>query len=118
MPAPSKAKYRGTALLRRFVGSALLGAALIGGSLLAGTLGYRYFEGLAWIDAFSSAAMMLSGMGSLAPPQTPGGKRFVSLYALYSGLAVVAITGITFAPLIHGFLYRLHLDAKEDRDDA
>ncbi|MFO7639780.1 MAG: hypothetical protein R6X17_00475, partial [Candidatus Competibacteraceae bacterium] len=88
MPASPKAKHRGAALLRRFVGSALLGAALIGGSLLGGTLGYRYFEGLSWIDPFSSAAMMLSGMGSLAPPQTPGGKRFVSGYALYSGLAV------------------------------
>ena len=118
MPASPKANVRGAALLRRFVGSALLGAALIGGSLLGGTLGYRYFEGLAWIDAFSSAAMMLSGMGSLAPPQTPGGKRFVSGYALYSGLAVVVITGITFAPLVHAFLYRLHLEAKADRDDA
>jgi hypothetical protein len=118
MPASPKAKHRGAALLRRFAGCALLGAVLIGVSLLAGMLGYRYFEGLSWIDAFSSAAMMLSGMGSLAPPQTPGGKLFVSLYALYSGLAVVVITGITFAPLVHAFLYRLHLDAKEDRDDA
>jgi hypothetical protein len=56
MPAPPTAKNRGPALLRRFVGSALLGAALIGVSLLGGTLGYRYFEGLSWIDAFRSAA--------------------------------------------------------------
>lgn len=40
------------------------------------------------------------------------------LYALYSGLAVVPITGIAFAPPIHAFLYRLHLEAKADRDDA
>lgn len=62
--------------------------------------------------------MILSGTGPLAQPQTAGGNMVVGLYALYSGLAVVPITGTTFAPLIHAFLYRLHLEAKADRDDA
>jgi hypothetical protein len=90
-------------LLRRFARSALLGAVLIAVSLLVGMAGYHYFEALPWLDAFSNAAMILSGMGPLAQPLTPSGKVFAGLYALYSGLAVVLITGITFAPLIHAF---------------
>ncbi len=43
---------------------------------------------------------------------------FAGLYALYSGLAVVLITGITFAPLVHAFLYRLHLETKDDEPEA
>jgi hypothetical protein len=39
----------------------LLGAALIALSLLAGMAGYHTFEGLPWLDAFSNAAMILSG---------------------------------------------------------
>ncbi len=57
-------------MLRRFARSVLLGAALIAGSLLAGMAGYHYLEGLPWLDAFSNAAMILSGMGPLAQPQT------------------------------------------------
>ena len=116
--ATPKPDVRWAALLRRFARSTLLGAALIAGSLLAGMAGYHYFEGLPWLDAFSNAAMILSGMGPLAPPQTPGGKVFAGLYALYSGLAVVLITGITFAPLVHAFLYRLHLETKDDEPDS
>jgi hypothetical protein len=119
MPKPgSKPAVRRATLLRRFARSVLLGAALIALSLLAGMAGYHYFEGLPWLDAFSNAAMILSGMGPLAQPQTPGGKVFAGLYALYSGLAVVLITGITFAPLIHAFLYRLHLETKDDEPEA
>ena len=109
MPEPTaKPDVRWMALLRRFARSALLG----------GMAGYHYFEALPWLDAFSNAAMILSGMGPLAQPQTPGGKVFAGLYALYSGLAVVLITGITFAPLVHAFLYRLHLETQDGEDDG
>jgi len=119
MPKPgSKPAVQRATLLRRFARSALLGAALIAFSLLAGMAGYHYLEGLPWLDAFDNAAMILSGMGPLAQPQTPGGKVFAGLYALYSGLAVVLITGITFAPLVHAFLYRLHLETKDDEPEA
>jgi hypothetical protein len=114
----SKPTIRLTVLLQRFARSALLGAVLILFSLGAGMAGYHTFEGLPWLDAFSNAAMILSGMGPLAPPHTPGGKVFAGLYALYSGLAVVLITDITFAPPVHAFLYRLHLETKDDEPEA
>jgi hypothetical protein len=54
--------------------------------------------------------MILSGMGPLAQLQTRAGKLFAGLYALYSGLAVVMIAGIIFAPVVHRFLPRIHLE--------
>ena len=101
-----------SAFLRRFLLSSLLGGLLISVSLTIGTLGYRYFEHLSWLDAFANAAMILSGMGPLTQLTTDGGKIFVSFFALYSGLAVVLITGITFAPVIHRVLHKFHCDMK------
>lgn len=96
--------------LKRLTFSFSLGMLLIATSLLAGMSGYHFFEKLSWIDSFANAAMILSGMGPLAQPVTTGGKIFAGIYALYSGLAVVMIAGITFAPVVHRFLHRLHAD--------
>lgn len=100
--------------LRRLVASTALGLAVVGVSLAAGMAGYHGFEGLPWLDAFVNAAMILSGMGPLMQPATPGGKLFAGLYALYSGLAVIFIAGIMFAPIVHRFMHRFHLEQGED----
>ncbi len=75
-------------------------------------LGYRYFEGMEWIDAFANASMILSGMGPLTPLQTSNGKLFAGLYALYSGLALILATGILLAPVVHRLLHQFHLEEK------
>jgi hypothetical protein len=97
----------------RLARSLAIGLALVGLSLVVGIVGYRRLLGLSWIDAFVNAAMILSGMGPLASPQTVGAKLFAGLYALYSGLAVLAIAGIIFAPVLHRFLHYLHADPDE-----
>ena len=79
--------------------------------MLAGMAGYRYFEGMDWIDAFANASMILSGMGPLTPLQTAGGKLFAGFYALYSGLALIMATGILLAPVVHRLLHRFHVEA-------
>jgi hypothetical protein len=84
--------------------------ALIGVSLLGGMAGYRFLEGMTWIDAFANASMILSGMGPLGTLQTWEGKLFAGLYALYSGLALVAAIGIVIAPVVHRMLHRFHLE--------
>ena len=96
--------------LLRLARSFAIGFALVGISLLVGIVGYRRLFGLSWIDAFVNASMILSGMGPLASPPTVGAKLFAGLYALYSGLAVLAIAGIIFAPVLHRFLHYLHAD--------
>jgi hypothetical protein len=79
-------------------------------SLGLGMTGYHVFEKLPWIDAFLNASMILSGMGPVAPIQTDAGKIFAGCYALFSGLTLVAILGIIFAPVVHRFLHKFHLE--------
>ena len=100
------------AFVRRMARSVAAAGLLIGPSLLAGMAGYRFFEGMPWIDAFANAAMILSGMGPLAPLQTFGGKLFAGCYALYSGLALIVATGIVLAPVVHRLMHRFHWDQK------
>jgi hypothetical protein len=95
---------------RRIVRNAGLGAVVIAVSLGLGMIGYHTFENLPWIDAFLNASMILSGMGPVASLQTDGGKIFAGCYAIYSGLALIAILGIIFAPVIHRFLHKFHLE--------
>jgi len=83
---------------------------LAAGSLLLGMSGYVYFEALGWRDAFLNAAMLLGGMGPVEAPQTPGGKVFAGLYALYAGLVFLVVAGIIFAPVVHRLLHKFHWD--------
>jgi hypothetical protein len=100
-----------TRLARHFLASVLF----VGVSLFGGMAGYRYFEGMSWIDAYANAAMILSGMGPLTPLETWGGKLFAGTYALYSGLAVIVAMSIILGPVIHRMLHRFHLESgKED----
>jgi hypothetical protein len=97
----------------RLAGSLAVGLVLVAISLGVGMIGYRQLMRLSWMDAFVNAAMILSGMGPLAAPETASAKLFAGLYALYSGLAVLAIAGIAFAPVVHRFLHVLHADPDE-----
>jgi hypothetical protein len=90
-------------------------SALVGVSLFGGICGYHYLEGMGWLDAFASAAMILSGMGPLEPLRTPGGKVFAGLYALYSGLALIVATGILVAPVVHRMLHSFHVGEDDER---
>jgi hypothetical protein len=104
-----------SAFLKRMAGSLGASAFLIGMSLLGGMIGYHYFEGMAWIDAFANASMILSGMGPLAPIQTWSGKLFAGLYALYSGLVLILAAGIVFAPVVHRVLHRFHVETEKEK---
>jgi hypothetical protein len=99
--------------VRRVIISFSFGIVIVLLSLAVGMAGYHIFEQLSWIDSFANASMLLSGMGPLEQPQTVAGKIFAGIYALYSGLAVILIAGITFAPIVHRFLHKFHLESKE-----
>ncbi len=92
----------------RVVRHFIAGALLVFVSLGAGMWGYEHFEALAWRDAFLESAMLLGGMGPVHSPQTPNGKLFAGLYALYAGLVFLAFVGIVFAPIVHRLLHRFH----------
>jgi hypothetical protein len=93
----------------QFGANIAVAVALVGFSLGIGMLGYHHFAGMAWIDAFANAAMMITSMGPLDPlPDNPA-RIFGACYALYSGFALAATTGLIIAPLVHSFVDRLHV---------
>lgn len=99
---------------RRLLKSGSFGLMMVLISLAVGMAGYAFFERLGFLDSFLNAAMILSGMGPIHNPATPGGKIFAGFYALYSGFAVIVIAAITFAPVVHRVLHRFHLETSED----
>ena len=101
----------------RMMRASLLGFGLIVFSLAIGMAGYGFFfPKLDRADAFVNAAMILSGMGPLANPETTGAKIFSGCYAIYSGLMLVMSAGVVFAPLVHRFLHKLHADEDDIRE--
>ena len=95
--------------VRRLMWNGMIGLLLLAFSLGTGMLGYHFLEGLSWIDSLLNASMILGGMGPVAPLQTTAGKLFASLYALYSGVILLASVGILVTPIFHRFLHRFHL---------
>ena len=103
-----------SAFLWRLVYHIVIAFGLVGGSLAIGVLGYHGFEGLSWIDALVNASMLLGGMGPVDALHTTAGKLFAAFYALYSGIVFLVAMSIVFAPVIHRFLHRFHLEAEPD----
>ena len=94
----------------RLARSTTVGFVLVLFSLSIGMLGYHALGGLPWIDAFLDAAMILSGMGPVAPLQGNAIKLFAGCYAIYCGIALIGTTGVILAPVIHRGLHKFHLE--------
>jgi hypothetical protein len=101
-------------VVRRMVGSICFGILLVALALGVGMLGYHGLEAkMTWIDAFLNASMILSGMGPVTTLTSDSAKLFAGLYALFSGLAFIAIMAVIFAPIIQRFLHKAHLDMND-----
>ena len=85
-------------------------ALVVGLSLAIGTVGYHFAASLTWLDALLNAVMILTGMGPVAPLQSPAAKLFAIAYALYAGIVFLAVTGTMFAPVLHRLLHWLYRD--------
>lgn len=88
----------------------MFGLLIVTLALIIGMWGYHHFENMPWVDAFANASMILSGMGQLTPLLTSTGKIFAGFYALFSGLVFMLVIGIVFAPILHRFLHKFHLE--------
>lgn len=106
-----------SAFIARIMSSAGIALGLVIVSLAIGAFGYHETVGLPWIDAILNAAMILTGMGPVNQISTTSGKLFATLYALYSGVAFLTMAAILFAPLVHRFFHKFHLDV-EDEDKS
>jgi hypothetical protein len=96
--------------IRRITSHVLLALTVVAVSLAIGVLGYRFIAGLTWIDALMNAAMILGGMGPVNELSTNSGKLFATFYALYAGVAFLAIAAVLIAPFAHRLLHSLHLE--------
>lgn len=99
-----------TVFLRRFLAHLAVAIGLLAGSLVLGMTGYVHFEDLSGMDAFLNSAMLLGGMGPVNPPQTPAGKLFAGLYALYAGLVFIVTAALVVTPVLHRVLHHFHWD--------
>jgi len=99
----------------RLAANLLFVLVLIALSLFAGMAGYHYYEGMSWLDAFLNASMILGGMGPVNELHTAGGKSFAGAYALYSGLLLIAASGVLLAPVLHRVIHDMH--AADDDDE-
>ena len=95
---------------RRQVAHTSIALALLFASLGVGMWGSEHFEHLHWRAAFLIAAMLLGGMGPVKTDLSDDGKLFAGVYALYSGLVVIAIAGLVLAPGVHHLMHRVHWD--------
>ncbi len=98
--------------LRRMLRYALFAILLIVVSVLIGMIGYYTLADCSWVDSFHMACLILTGMGPVVEMKTNAAKIFSSLYALYSGVAFLTISGVFFAPIIHRILHILQVDAE------
>lgn len=98
----------------RVVKAVLISVVVVSCALGIGVFGYHIFEGYSWIDSILNASMILGGMGPVNELHTDAGKLFASGYALFSGVVFLVVAGILFAPIVHRFLHRFHLDLEED----
>lgn len=100
---------------QRLLHSAGVMLALIAFSLAIGMAGYHHFAHMAsWVDCLYNAAMILGGMGPVAEMPDDAAKIFASVYAIYSGVVLLASVGVLISPVLHRILHRFHLETDED----
>ena len=91
---------------------------MLAGSIFLGGLVYRYSEGLSWIDAIMNAVMIMTGLGLVDTLHSNGAKVFTCFYAIFTALVFYMSLAIIFAPLIHRFLHKFHLEIGSGDGDA
>jgi hypothetical protein len=112
---PLAPRWRFVKRLGTNVGIAVL---FIGVSLFIGMVCYHWLEGLNWLQSFGHAAMILGGMGPYTEPVNNSSKLFEGIYALYSGLLLVGVTGLILTPIIHRVMHAFHLPDDEGDQSA
>jgi hypothetical protein len=99
--------------VKRIIASLAVALGIIFVALLIGIAGYHYIAGFNWIDSLLEASMILGGMGPIKELPNDVAKIFASVYALFSGLILIALMGIILSPVIHRVMHRFHVDEKD-----
>ncbi len=75
-----------------------------------GTSGFHEAEHLDWIDAASSAALIITGNGPARPAATFSGKLFELSLAVIDGIGFAVVVTVILAPVVHRVLHALHIE--------
>ena len=94
---------------RRVALNGMIAMLLLMFSLGIGILGYHFLGKLSWIDSLLNSSMILGGMGPVDEMKTNAAKIFASIYAIYSGVILLASVGVLATPIFHRFLHIFHL---------
>ena len=111
-PKPSRAHAVRQRFQQHLFANLTVAAAILALSLGIGMVGYHQLAGLAWVDAFLNASMLLAGMGPVAELPNDAAKLFAGIYAIYCGVVFIATVGLVLAPVVSHALRRFHLDDK------
>ncbi len=110
--------------VRRMARNAAIAFGVIGGGLAIGMAGYHWLGEMSWLEAFYYSSMILAGEGPPADPAHLTGEAlahlhlFAGFYALFSGVTFITMVGVLFAPALHRFLHRFHLEISAPSDDT
>src|SRR4030095_4590491 len=99
--------------IKRIIATLVIAFALIAVALSFGIVGYHYIAGFNWVDSLLEASMILGGMGPVRELSNDTAKIFASIYALFSGLILIALMGIILSPVIHRVMHKFHVDEKD-----
>jgi hypothetical protein len=99
--------------IKRIIASLGVAFGLIVCALTVGIVGYHFIAGLNFVDSLLEASMILGGMGPVKEMPSDGAKVFASIYALFSGLILIALMGIILSPVAHRVMHKFHVDEKD-----
>ncbi len=99
--------------IKRIIATMVVALALIAVALTIGIAGYHFIAGFNWVDSLLEASMILGGMGPVNSLPNDTAKIFASIYALFSGLIIIALMGIILSPVIHRVMHKFHVDEKD-----
>ena len=110
--------------IRGIVHNTTIAAGLVGGGLAIGMSGYHWLGQMSWLEAFYYSSMILAGEGPPTDPANLTGLAlahlhlFAGFYALFSGVTFITMVGVLFAPALHRFLHRFHLEISAPSDET
>jgi hypothetical protein len=99
--------------IKRIIASLVVALIVIALALSVGIAGYHLIAGYNWIDSLLEASMILGGMGPVKELPDDASKVFASIYALFSGLIVIALMGIMLSPVAHRVMHKFHVDEED-----
>ncbi len=99
--------------IKRIIASLAVALAVIVVALSIGVVCYHFIAGFNWVDSLLEASMILGGMGPVNELPNDSAKIFASVYALFSGLILIALMGIVLSPVMHRVMHKFHVDEED-----